>query len=104
MSLKIHELDSNINVPPNCHAVPIPNAYMTDEVYSGFVPKLCKDIREITVVRDHKYWWCVWSLGVFGSHANVHIAQEIFREHKIIIVEEEGDVTRGAHKGNTKLS
>ena len=73
--------------------MPIPNAYMTDEVYLGLVPKLCKGVREIPVVRDHKYWWCVRSLDVFGSHVNVHIEQEIFIEHKIIIVKEEGDTS-----------
>ena len=57
-----HELDSNRSLPPHSHVVQSTNAYMTDEVYLGLVTKLCKGIHKIPVVRDHKNWWCVWSL------------------------------------------
>ena len=76
-------------MPPHSHVVPSPSAYMAYEFYMRIVTKLCKGICEIPVVRDHKGWWCVWILYRFLSHVNVHIAQEIFREHKIIIVKEE---------------
>ena len=56
--------------------MPSPNVYMTDEVYLGLVPKLCKGICEMQVFRDHKYWWCVWILDSFGYHVNVHIEKE----------------------------
>ena len=91
---KYRELESDKSMPPHSHVVPSLNAYMTDEVYMRLVPKLCKGIREMPAVRDHKDWWCVWSLDRFGSHVNVHISQEIFREHKIFFVKEEGDTSQ----------
>ena len=82
---KCHELNSDSSLSSHYHVVPSPNAYMNYEVYLGLFPKLCKDIREIPVARDHKDWWSVWRLDRFGSDINAQISQKIFREHKIII-------------------
>ena len=84
---KFPELDSEKSMPPHSHVVPSTNAYMDDEVYLGIFPKLCKEVCDIPVVRDHKGWWCVWIQDIYASHVNVHISHEIFMEHKIMIVE-----------------
>ena len=55
---------------------------------------LWQGIREVPVVRDHKDWWCVWSLDRFGYHVNFYIAQNIFREHRILIFKEEGNTSQ----------
>ena len=67
---------------------------MTYEVYLVLFPKLWKGIHEMAVVREHKDWWCVWILDRFGSHVNVQISKEIFIEHKILIVKEEGNTSQ----------
>jgi hypothetical protein len=70
-----------------------PNAYMTDEVYLNLVPFLCKGIRQMPVIEEHPTWWVVLTMDGFGSHVNVHKAQEIFSQHKILVIKEEGDTS-----------
>jgi hypothetical protein len=71
-----------------------PNAYMTDEVYLKLVTPLCHGIRQMPVIKDHPDWWVTLSMDGFGSHVNVHRAQEIFSEHKIFVIKEEGDTSQ----------
>jgi hypothetical protein len=38
-------------------------------------------------------WWVVLTLDGFSSHLNVPEAMEVFHEHKIFIIKEEGDAS-----------
>ena len=70
-----------------------PNAYTTDEVYLDFVEDYCKAIRSMPIIRDYPHWYFGVSLDGFGSHCNVHAANEIFAKYKILVVKEEGDTS-----------
>jgi len=83
-----------VKLPVGSCVIMSPNAYMTDEVYLKLVPPLCKGIRQMPVIKDHPEWWVVISMDGFGSHVNVHRAQEIFSEHKILVIKEEGDTSQ----------
>ena len=43
---------------------------------------------------DHPEWWVCISMDGFGSHANVHSANECFARHKILVLKEEGDTSQ----------
>ena len=70
-----------------------PTAYMTDNVYATIPPELADGIRNMPYICDHPNWWVVVSLDGFGSHVNVHKAQEAFFTRKILILKEEGDTS-----------
>jgi hypothetical protein len=84
---------SVVPLPVGSRVIMSPNAYMTDEVYLTLFPFLCKGIRQMPVIKEHPTWWVVLSLDGFGSHVNVHKAQEIFSQHKILVIKEEGDTS-----------
>ena len=79
--------------PEGSRIVMTPNAYMNDEVYERIVPDLCKGIRQMPVIKDYPNWWVAITLDGFGSHVNVHSTQQIFSDHKILIIKEEGDTS-----------
>jgi hypothetical protein len=85
---------SVVDAPVGSCVVMSPNAYMTDEVYLKLVTPLCHGIRQMPVIKDHPDWWVILSMDGFGSHVNVHEAQEIFTEHKIFVIKEEGDTSQ----------
>jgi hypothetical protein len=64
-----------------------------NEVYLKLVPSLCKGFRQMPVNKEHPTWWVVLTMDGFGSHNNVHKAQEIFSQHKILVIKEEGDTS-----------
>jgi hypothetical protein len=70
-----------------------PIAYMTDNVYAIIAPELADGIPKMPYICDHPNWWVVVSLDGFGSHINVHEAQEAFYKRKILILKEEGDTS-----------
>ena len=70
-----------------------PTAYMTDNVYATIAPELADGIQKMPYICDHPDWWVVVSLDGFGSHVNVHKAQEAFFTRKILILKEEGDTS-----------
>ena len=79
--------------PAESVVVMTPNAYLTDEAFDQLVPSLCKGIRAMPVVKDHPDWWLVLSMDGFGSHVNVNTAHEVFFQHKIFVIKEEGDTS-----------
>ncbi|KAI2510833.1 hypothetical protein MHU86_3619 [Fragilaria crotonensis] len=80
-------------VPPNSKVYMTPSAYMTDCVYADIAPELADGIRKMPFICEHPSWWVVVSLDGFGSHVNVHQAQEVFYKRKILILKEEGDTS-----------
>ncbi|KAL9182733.1 hypothetical protein ACHAXT_004012 [Thalassiosira profunda] len=69
-----------------------PSAYMTDETWREGATKLCEGIRQMDGIRDHPDFWVVFSLDGFGSHLD-SAALEVFAEHKILVIKEEGDTS-----------
>ena len=90
---KFKNLPKYFKAPPGSEIIMTPNAFMTDEAWLTIVPKLCKAIRQMNVICEHPDWWVYLSLDGYGSHVNVTKALEIFAEHQILIVKEEGDTS-----------
>ena len=82
----LRKIDAMPGVPPNSKVYMTPTAYMTDSVYAEIAPHLAAGIRKMPHICDHPEWWVVVSLDGFGSHVNVHEAQEAFFRHKILIL------------------
>ena len=68
-----------------------PNAYMTDQAWKNITPRLCKGMRKMKGVQDSL--WMVLSMDGFGSHLEGS-ALQIFADHMIIVVKEEGDTSQ----------
>ena len=82
------------NMPVGSCVAMTPNAYMTDDTWHSLAEKMCYGIRSMPVIKDHPDWWCGLTLDGFGLHVNVHVCQEIFAKHKIMICKEEGDTSQ----------
>ena len=52
---------------------------------------LAKGIRSMPVICEHPDWWSVVIFDGFSSHVTVVSALQVFFNHKIITVKEEGD-------------
>jgi hypothetical protein len=89
--LSLRDLPTAYGCPPGSMVIPLPSAFMTDNVWLLLVPYLAEGICEMKVIRDHPEWWVAISCNGFGSHVNVHLAQDIFSHSKILVVKEEGD-------------
>ena len=89
----MRNLPKNHGAPPGSRVFMAPTAYMTDEVWKEMVPYLCKELRDKPVVRDHPDWWLFMTLDGYSSHL-VGDVLEIFNEHKIFIIKEEGDTSQ----------
>jgi hypothetical protein len=85
---------TNPLVPKHSRVIMTPNVYMNDEVYGALVEDYCKGIRAMPVIRDHPEWWCCITLDGFGSHVNVHSAQDCYAKYKIFVIKEEGDTSQ----------
>ena len=66
---------------------------MTDSVYAEIAPQLAAGIPKMPHICEHPDCWVIVSLDGFGSHVNVHKAQEAFFKQKIMILKEEGDTS-----------
>ena len=89
----LQNLGKRDGVPPNSKIFMTPSAYMTDCVYAKIAPELADGIRKMPYICEHPSWWVVVCLDGFGSHVNVHEAQEVFYKRKILILKEEGDTS-----------
>jgi hypothetical protein len=90
---KMKDLCKYFKCPPGSIVLPSPNAFMTNDVFLQLAPYLAAGIRAMPVVCDHSDWWVAISCDGFGSHVNVPLAQDIFSEHKIMVIKEEGDTS-----------
>jgi hypothetical protein len=70
-----------------------PSAFITDSVYAEIAPQLADGIRKMHRICEHPEGWVVVCLDGFGSHVNVHKAQEAFFQRNIMILKEEGDTS-----------
>lgn len=89
----MRNIDRKEGVPPHSKDYMTESAYMTDAVYAKIAPELADGIRKMPDICDHPDWWVIVSLDGFGSHVNVHSAQEAFYDRKIFILKEEGDTS-----------
>ena len=89
----LKNMDNKPDVPPYSKVFMTPTAYMTDSVYAEIAPELAAGIRKMPHICEHPDWWVVVSLDGFGSHVNVHEAQQAFYDQKIMILKEEGDTS-----------
>jgi len=90
----LKHIDKKKGVPPFSRVVMTPNAYVNDDVWLSIAPNIAKGIRAMPVIKDHPSWWVVLSLDGFGAHCNVQLALQIFSDHKIWIIKEEGDTSQ----------
>jgi len=79
--------------PAGSQVIMSPSAYMTDETWLKLVPFFAKGIRNLDVIKDHADWWMTLTCDGFSSHT-IDRANEIFSEHKIQMVKEEGDTSQ----------
>lgn len=79
--------------PPGSAVIPTPNAYMTDKVWNEISPAFAKGLRALPVVRDYPDLWMAITLDGYGSHLQGE-ALQVFYDHKILIVKEEGDTSQ----------
>ncbi|GFH45620.1 hypothetical protein CTEN210_02094 [Chaetoceros tenuissimus] len=85
------DLHKSYSAPKGSRVFMTPSAYMTDEAWLEVVPVLCKQIRDLPVVRDHPDWWFVLSLDGYNAHVHCTEALQMFADHKIFVVKEEGE-------------
>jgi len=90
---KFKNISRHFKAPEGSEVIMTPNAFMTDDAWLQMVPKLCKSIRNMEVIRDHPDWWVLLSLNGFGSHVNVFEAHDFFAKEKILVIKEEGDTS-----------
>lgn len=74
--------------PANSFVVMTPSAFMTNEAWDDMAEALGKGIREVAIVRDHPEWWVVLHLDGYKSHVMTLKAQQILREHRILVMKE----------------
>ena len=63
-----------------------PNAFIINEAWLEIIPKLCKVIHNMDVIRDHPYWWVVLSIDGFRLHVKFLETHRIFAGSKIYVV------------------
>jgi hypothetical protein len=69
-----------------------PTAFCTTEVWKEIALKRAKSIRNMDpVIKAHPNWYCIEILDGFAAHFNSPEALQIYYDHKIIQVKEEGD-------------
>ena len=79
--------------PPGSKVIPTPNAYMTDKTWNEMSTAFAKALRKLPVVRKYPDLWMTLTLDGFGSHLQGR-ALQVFADHKILIVKEEGDTSQ----------
>ena len=89
----LRAIDDKSGVPPNSKAYMTQSAYMTDSVCAEIAPQHAAGIWKMPHICEHPDCWVIVSLDGFGSHVNVHKAQEAFFKQKIMILKEEGDTS-----------
>ena len=94
----LKDIVAEFNVPPGSFVHMTKNANLSDSVWDEIVPKICRGIREMPVVKDHPDWWVGLSMDGYGSHVNTPKALCEFAKHKICVVKEEGVTLRTSIK------
>jgi hypothetical protein len=79
--------------PPGSKVIPTPNAYMTDKTWNEMSTAFAKGLRALPVVKKYPDLWMAITLDGFGSHLEGR-ALEVFADHKILIIKEEGDTSQ----------
>ena len=70
------------------------NGFMTEAAWIEMAPSIAAGIRAMPVICDHPDWWVVKIIDGFGAHTSSLKAMEIYNDHKIILLKEEGDTSQ----------
>ena len=65
-------------IPRGIRVVIMLNAFMTDKARLEIAHHPVDVIHTLTIICDHRNWWVVLSLDLFGSHFKFHLAQRVF--------------------------
>jgi hypothetical protein len=68
-----------------------PTGYMTEEAWLEMAPGMSDGIRQMPVISSMPEWWCLKIIDGFGPHTSSEKAMQIYAEHKILLLKEEGD-------------
>ena len=79
--------------PEGSAVIATPNAYMTDKVWNEIASAFAKGLRALPVVCNYPDLWMAMTLDGYGSHLQGE-ALQVFHDHKILIVKEEGDTSQ----------
>ena len=77
--------------PVGSTIVMTPTGYMTEEAWLEMAPTIAKGIRNMPVISDRPDWWVLKIIDGFGPHTSSEQAMQIFADHKILLLKEEGD-------------
>ena len=76
---------------PGSTIVMTPTGYMTEDAWVELAPKMGKGIRTMPVICENPNWWVCKIIDGFGPHVSSEAAMQIYYDHKIILLKEEGD-------------
>jgi hypothetical protein len=68
-----------------------PTGYMTEEAWDEMAQPMAAGIRQMDVIKDNPEWWVVKIIDGYGPHVSSVRAMEIYQQHKILLLKEEGD-------------
>ena len=76
---------------PGSTIVMTPTGYMTEDAWVELAPKMAKGIRNMPVICENPNWWVCKIIDGFGPHVSSEAAMQIYYDHKIVLLKEEGD-------------
>ena len=68
-----------------------PTGFMTDSAFDELAEDMARGVRAMPVVCEHPNWWVLATADGFRAHKMTLKAQDVFRDHKIMLIIEEGD-------------
>ena len=83
----------NHGAPTGSLIVLTPTGYMTEEAWLEMAPSIAGGIRRVPVVVDKPDWWVLKFIDGFGPHTSSERAMEIYADHKILLLKEDGDTS-----------
>ena len=77
--------------PTGSMIVMTPTGYMTEEAWLEMAPGMSDGIRQMPVISSMPEWWCLKIIEGFDPHTSSEKAMQIYADHKILLLTEEGD-------------
>ena len=68
-----------------------PTGFMTDSAFDELAEDMARGVRAMPVICEHPTWWVLATADGFHAHKMTLKAQQVFRDHKIMLIIEEGD-------------
>ena len=95
---------TRFGAPQGSTTVITPTGYMTEDAWVEMAPSTAAGLRQTPIVVDMPHWWMLKVIDGSGPHTSSARAMEIYAEHKILLVKEEGDsshVNQAYHQVST---